>query len=74
MPKAVPPREMPIAGATVIPAGQLVVVNGKVVVNPTPQTASALLASLGASTITTIDVAARSGTFSDTGRPIFDVF
>jgi hypothetical protein len=49
MPKAVPPRETPIAGGTVIPAGALVVVNGKPVVNPTPQTATALLASLGAS-------------------------
>ena len=72
MPKVVPPNEKPIAGGTVIPAGVLVVVNGKVVVNPTQQTATSLLASLGASTITTINIAARSGAFPDTGLPIFD--
>jgi hypothetical protein len=74
MPKAIPPREMPISGTTVIPAGALVVVNGKPVVNPTPQTATALLASLGASTITTCSVADRWGAFPDTGLPIFDKF
>jgi hypothetical protein len=67
MPKAVPPREMPIAGGTLLVAGALYVVNGKPVVNPISQTATAFLASLSASTITTIDVAARSGAFSDTG-------
>jgi hypothetical protein len=74
MPKVTPPKEMPVAGATLLVPGALYVVNGKVVLNPISQTATALLASLRASTITTIDVAARSGTFSDTGRPIFDVF
>jgi hypothetical protein len=74
MTKAVPPREMPIAGAAVIPAGQLVVVNGKPVVNPTTQTATALLTALGASTITTCPVADRWGVFPDTGLPIFDKF
>jgi hypothetical protein len=75
MPKAVPPKEVPIAGATVLPAGQLFVVKdtNKVVVNPIAQTAAALLASVGGTTLTTIDVAARSGAFPDTGRPIFDV-
>jgi hypothetical protein len=73
MPKAIPPREKPIAGATVVPAGQLFVVDGKVVVNPTTQTAAALVASRGASTITTIDVWARTGSFADTGLPIFEV-
>lgn len=70
----VPPTEKPIAGATTIPAGALVVVDGKVVVNPTVQTATSLLSSLGASTITTVDVAKRVATFPDTGLPIFDVF
>ena len=74
MPKVVPPTEMPIPGANTVPAGTVVVVNGKVVVNPTTQTATALLASLGAATITTADVAKRVGTFPDTGLPIFDVF
>jgi hypothetical protein len=73
MPKA-PPKEMPISGGTLLVAGALYVVNGKPVVNPVAQTATAFLASLSASTITTIDVASRAGTFSDTGKPIFDVF
>jgi hypothetical protein len=73
MPKAIPTREKPIADATVLPAGQLFVVDGKVVVNPTTQTATALVASLGASTITTIDVSARSGAFPS-GLQIFETF
>jgi hypothetical protein len=72
MPKVTPPREVPIAGATLLVAGANYVVNGKVVVNPVAQTAASLLASLGASTITTIDVTARSGAFPNTGLPIFE--
>jgi hypothetical protein len=74
MPKAVPPREMPVSGGTLLVAGSLYVVNGKPVLNPVAQTATAFLASLSASTITTCSVADRAGTFSDTGKPIFDVF
>jgi hypothetical protein len=74
MPKAVPPKEVPIAGATVLPAGQLFVVDGKMVVNPIAQTAVALVASRGAATITTCDVTARWGAFPDTGLPIFEKF
>jgi hypothetical protein len=73
---AVPPRETPIAGGTIIPAGQLFVVKdtNKVVVNPVAQTAAALLASVGGTTLTTCDVSARSGSFPDSGLPIFEVF
>ena len=74
MTKSIPPNEKPIAGATMLPAGQLFVVNGKVVVNPTTQTATSLLTSLGATSITTCNVAARSGAFCDTGLPVFDKF
>jgi hypothetical protein len=76
MPKAVPPREVVISGATVLPAGQLFVVKdtNRVVVNPVSQTATALLASIpGATTLTTIDISARRGAFADTGLPIFEV-
>jgi hypothetical protein len=72
MPKAVSPKEVPIAGGTLLVPGALYVVNGKPVVNPVQQTAASLLASLGAATITTIDLSARSGAFSDTGLPIFE--
>jgi hypothetical protein len=71
MPKAVPTREVPIAGGTVLPAGALFLVNGKVVVNPIAQTAAALLASVGGTTLTTCSVADRWGAFPDTGLPIF---
>jgi hypothetical protein len=76
MPKAVPPREVPVAGATVLPAGQLFVVKdtGKVIVNPIAQTAAALLASVGGTTLTTCSVADRWGAFPDSGLPIFDKF
>ena len=74
MPKAVPPTEIPIPGANTIPAGTLVVVDGKPVVNPTTQSASSLLTALGGGKITTIDVAKRVGTFPSTGLPIFEVF
>jgi hypothetical protein len=74
MPKAVPPKEMPIAGGATIPAGQLVVCDGKVIVNPTTQTAASLLASVGAAKVTTCSVVDRWGTFPSTGLPIFDVF
>jgi hypothetical protein len=76
MSKAVPPRETPIAGGTIIPAGQLVVVKdtNKVIVNPIAQTAAALLASVGGTTLTTCNVAARRDAFPDTGLPIFEVF
>jgi hypothetical protein len=74
MPKAVPPKEIPIPGATTVPAGALVVCDGKVIVNPTTQTAASLLASVGAAKITTCSVADRWGAFPDTGLPIFDVF
>jgi hypothetical protein len=69
MPKAVPPKEVPIAGATVLPAGQLFVIKdtNKVVVNPIAQTAAALLASVGGTTLTTCSVADRWGAFPDTG-------
>jgi hypothetical protein len=73
MPKVVPPRETPVSGGTLLVAGALYVVNGKPVVNPVAQTATAFLASLGAFTITTCSVADRAGTFLDTGLPIFDV-
>jgi hypothetical protein len=61
MPKAVPPKEVPIAGSTILPAGQLFVVKdtNKVVVNPIAQTAAALLASVGGTTLTTCSVADR---------------
>jgi hypothetical protein len=73
---AIPPREAPIAGATIIPAGQLVVIKdtNKVVVNPVAQTAAALLASVGGTTLTTCSVADRWGAFPDTGLPIFETF
>jgi hypothetical protein len=76
MTKAVPPKEMPIAAGTVIPAGQLVVIKdtNKVIVNPIAQTAAALLASVGGTTLTTCSVADRWGVFPDTGLPIFDKF
>jgi hypothetical protein len=74
MSKSRPPTETTISGGTTVPAGTLVVVDGKVVVNPTTQTAAALLASLSGAAVTTIDVAKRVGTFPDTGLPIFDVF
>jgi hypothetical protein len=77
MPKAIPPREMPIAGGTLLAAGQLFVVKdtNKVIVNPIAQTAAALIASIpGATTLTTCDVSARSGSFPDSGLPIFEVF
>jgi hypothetical protein len=75
MPKAIPPREVPIAPATVLPAGQLFVIKdtNKVIVNPVAQTAAALLASVGGTTLTTIDLGARRGAFADTGLPIFEV-
>jgi hypothetical protein len=76
MPKAVPPKEVPIAGGTILPAGQLFVVKdtNKVVVNPIAQTAAALLASVGGTTLTTCSVADRWGAFPDTGLPIFEKF
>jgi hypothetical protein len=74
MPKVVPPKELPVAGGTLLIAGALYIVNGKAVVNPISQTATAFLASLSAATITTISVADRVGTFPDTGLPIFEVF
>jgi hypothetical protein len=75
MPKSIPPREVPIAPATVLPAGQLFVIKdtNKVIVNPVAQTAAALLASVGGTTLTTIDLGARRGAFADTGLPIFEV-
>jgi hypothetical protein len=75
MPKAVPPRETPISGGTLLAAGQLFVVKdtNKVIVNPVTQTAAALLASVGGTTLTTIDLGARRGAFADTGLPIFEV-
>jgi hypothetical protein len=75
MSRAVPPREVVISGATVLPAGQLFVVKetNKVIVNPVQQTAAALLASVGGTTLTTIDISARRGAFADTGLPIFEV-
>jgi hypothetical protein len=74
MPKAIPPRETPIAGGTIIPAGQLVVIKdtNKVVVNPVAQTAAAFLAANGGTIVTTCSVADRWGAFPDTGLPIFD--
>jgi hypothetical protein len=74
MPKSIPPREVPIAPATVLPAGQLFVIKdtNKVIVNPVAQTAAALLASVGGTTLTTIDLGARRGAFADTGLPIFE--
>ena len=76
MPKAVSSKEVPIAGGTILPAGQLFVVKdtNKVVVNPIAQTAAALLASVGGTTLTTCNVAARRDAFPDTGLPIFEVF
>jgi hypothetical protein len=76
MPKAVPTREVTIACATVLQAGQLFVVKdtNKVIVNPIAQTAAALLASVGGTTLTTCSVADRWGAFPDTGLPIFDKF
>ena len=76
MPKAIPPREVVISGATVLPAGQMFVVKdtNKVVVNPVQQTAAALIASIpGATTLTTINVAARRDAYPDSGLPIFEV-
>jgi len=72
---AIPSTEKPIAGATLLAAGQLFVVadTNKVIVNPVAQTAAALLASVGGTTLTTCNVAARRGTFPDTGLPIFEV-
>jgi hypothetical protein len=76
MPKAVPTREVPIAGGTVLPAGALFVVKdtNKVIVNPIAQTAAALLASVGGTTLTTCSVDDRWGAFPDTGLPIFEKF
>jgi hypothetical protein len=77
MPKVViPPREVTIAGGTLLPAGQLYVIKdtNKVVVNPVAQTATALLASVGGTTLTTCSVADRWGAFPDTGLPIFEKF
>jgi hypothetical protein len=76
MPKAVPPTEVVISAGTLLAAGQLFVIKdtNKVVVNPVAQTAAALIASIpGATTLTTINVAARTGAFNDTGLPIFEV-
>jgi hypothetical protein len=60
---AVPPRETPIAGGAIIPAGQLVVIKdtNKVVVNPVAQTATAFLATFGGRIVTTCSVADRWG-------------
>jgi hypothetical protein len=71
-----PAREVPISGSTVLPAGQLFVVKdtNKVIVNPVTQTAAALLASVGGTTLTTCSVADRWGAFPDTGLPIFEKF
>ena len=76
MPKAIPPREVVIPGGTLLAAGQLFVVKdtNKVIVNPIAQTAAALLASVGGTSLTTCGVADRWGTFPDSGLPIFDKF
>jgi hypothetical protein len=63
---AVSPRETAIAGGATIAAGVLVVRTdtNKLIVNPTAQTATALLASLGsAGSITTADLSFRTGRF-----------
>jgi hypothetical protein len=74
MPKAVPPKEVPIAGATVLPAGQLFVVNGKVVVNPIAQTVSRASRQCRRNDAHNVLCSGSMGCVPRYGLPIFDKF
>jgi hypothetical protein len=67
------PREVVISDGVV--AGQMYVRsdNNQVVVAPLTQSAAAFAASIGAPSVKSIDLIARTGQFADTGFPIFDV-
>jgi hypothetical protein len=68
-------KEVLLSGSTVLAAGAMFVNadSNSVVVNPVSQTAAAFAAAIGASGIKSVDLAARTGQFADTGFAIFDV-
>lgn len=69
-------KEQPISGGATVNAGQMYV-NGDsnaVIVAPVTETATSSASRLGiSSSLKTIDLPARVGAFSDTGKPIFEV-